>query len=124
MPSEAAARQLAEAWVDAWNRHDVDGILGHYAEDVEYVSPLAANFTPDASGVIRGKDALRTYFVRTLNAYRDLRFELDAAFAGVSSVAVAYSGVGDRRAVEVMELGEDGRVRRVTVHYAHPTQAR
>jgi ketosteroid isomerase-like protein len=117
MPSEAAARELAEAWIDAWNRHDVDAILVHYDDDVEYVSPLAANFTPDASAVIRGTGALRTYFVRTLNAYRDLRLELEAALAGVQSVAIAYRGVGDRRAVEVMELGDDGRARRVAVHY-------
>jgi ketosteroid isomerase-like protein len=120
MPSEAAARELAEAWIGAWNSHDVDAILAHYADDVEYVSPLAANFTPDASGIIRGKDALRTYFVRTLNAYRDLQLELDVALAGVTSVAIAYGGISDRRAVEVMELGKDGRARHVTVHYAHP----
>ena len=112
----AAARQLAERWIDAWNAHDLDAILEHYAEDVEFVSPFVANITGERSGVIRGKGALRTYFVRALNAYRDLHFELEAVTAGVSSVAIVYGSVNDLRAVEVMELADD-RARRVLAHY-------
>jgi hypothetical protein len=117
MPTEAAAREFADRWIAAWNAHDLDGILEHYAEDVEFVSPFAANFTADASGVIRGKAALRAYFVRALGAYPDLQFELDYVGAGVSSVAIAYRSVNDQRAIEVMEL-ESARVVRVLAHYA------
>ncbi len=116
MPTEAAARELAERWIEAWNAHDLNGILQHYADDVEFVSPFASNFTPDGSGVIRGKDALRTYFVRTLNAYRDLRYELESVTAGIWSIAVVYRSVNEQRAVEVMQL-EDERIRRVLAHY-------
>jgi ketosteroid isomerase-like protein len=118
MPSEASARQLAESWLAAWNRQDVDAILAHYAQDVEYVSPLAANFTHNGSGVIEGRDALRAYFVRTLGAYPDLHFELEEVFAGVASMTVIYRSVNARRIAEAMELGADGVATRVLVHYA------
>src|SRR5919201_6502528 len=104
MPSEAAAREFADRWIAAWNSHDVDAILEHYRDDVEFESPFATNFTPDGSGVIRGKDALRTFFVRTLGAYPDLRYELERVCAGVSSIAVAYRTVNEQHAIEVMEL--------------------
>jgi len=116
MPSEAAARELAERWIDAWNSHDVDAILDLYCDDVEFTSPFVVNITGDESGVIRGKDALRTFFVRVLSAYRDLRYELDGVAAGIWSIAIVYRSVGERLGVEVMQL-EDGRARRVLAHY-------
>jgi hypothetical protein len=117
MPSQAAARELAERWVAAWNAHDLDGILEHYSEDVKFESPFASNFTTDGSEVISGKGALRTFFVRTLGAYPDLRYELEGAYAGVSTIAIAYKTQNEQRATEVMEL-EGDQIARVTAHYA------
>ncbi len=117
MPTEAAARELAERWVAAWNAHDLDGILEHYSDDVEYESPFATNFTADGSGVISGKHALRAFFVRTLGAYPDLRYELEGAYAGVATIAVAYRTQNEQRATEVMEL-EGEKIARITAHYA------
>jgi ketosteroid isomerase-like protein len=117
MPSQAAARELAERWVGAWNAHDLDGILEHYSDDVKFESPFASNFTPDGSGVISGKAALRTFFVRTLGAYPDLSFELEGAYAGVTTIAIAYRTQNGQRATEVMELDGD-KIAHVTAHYA------
>src|SRR5215831_4331753 len=61
MTSEQA-RRFAEEWVDAWNRHDLDGILAHYSEDVVFSSPFAARLIPGGDGTVRGRAALREYF--------------------------------------------------------------
>jgi hypothetical protein len=122
MPSEAAARELAERWIDAWNSHDVDAILSLYTDDVEFTSPFVVNITGDESGVIRGKDALRTFFVRVLNAYRDLRYDLEGVAAGIWSISIVYRSVGERLGVEVMQL-EGGRARRVLAHYGQRTES-
>ena len=34
------ARTLATEWVAAWNSHDLERILAHYAHDVVFSSPL------------------------------------------------------------------------------------
>ena len=109
---------LAEAWVRAWNAHDLDAILHHYADDVEFVSPFVEPLLGDPNGVVRGKAALGEYFARGLAAYPDLRFELLEALAGVGSVTVYYRSVRGLLAAEVMWLAEDGRVARVWVHYS------
>jgi hypothetical protein len=31
--------------VAAWNRHDVDAVIAHFADDVEFCSPIAAAVT-------------------------------------------------------------------------------
>jgi hypothetical protein len=112
------ADRLAAAWIAAWNAHDLDAILAHYADDVTFASPFVTALTGDASGVIDGREALRDYFRRGLEAYPDLRFELHAALPGVSSVALHYRSVGDRMAIETMELDADGAVVRVAAHYS------
>jgi ketosteroid isomerase-like protein len=33
---QAAADAFVERWVEAWNSHDLDGIVGHFAEDVVF----------------------------------------------------------------------------------------
>jgi ketosteroid isomerase-like protein len=50
--NEQQATRLAQAWIDAWNRHDLDAILRHYAPDVEFTSPFVSALSGEASGTI------------------------------------------------------------------------
>ena len=47
--TEEIARQFAREWVDAWNAHDLERILSHYAPDVVLRSPVAARLTSPGS---------------------------------------------------------------------------
>ena len=42
--TEDEARSFAADWIEAWNSHDLDRIMTHYAEDLVLVSPIAAQF--------------------------------------------------------------------------------
>ncbi len=57
---------FAEQWVQAWNAHDVEAVLAHFADDVVFTSPVAARVLPETGGVVRGKDALRDYWTTAL----------------------------------------------------------
>jgi ketosteroid isomerase-like protein len=35
------AQEFAAKWLDAWNGHDIEAILSHYADDIVFLSPLA-----------------------------------------------------------------------------------
>ena len=63
--SQESAARLAVDWIAAWNAHDLDRILAHYAEDFEMRSPLIVERGIDASGVLRGKPAIRAYWQAT-----------------------------------------------------------
>ena len=121
MITEQRAWELANGWVEAWNRHDLDAILAHYHPEVEFTSPFIVRLLDDPSGTLRGRDALKSYFERALKVYPDLRFELLQVLAGVNSVVLYYHSVQDLLAAEVMTLGEDGRVARVQAHYREGT---
>jgi ketosteroid isomerase-like protein len=44
---------FADDWVNAWNSHDLEKILSHFAGNVVFTSPVAAQFLDDSDGVIR-----------------------------------------------------------------------
>jgi hypothetical protein len=120
MISHEQADRFATEWIDAWNAHDLDAIVAHYAEDVSFVSPFVAALTGDESARIEGRAALREYFRLGLEAYPDLHFDLFTALPGASSIALHYRSVGGRLSIETMELDADGLVARAAAHYSGP----
>ena len=65
-----SAFAIAHERVEAFNRHDLEAILSHYAESVALTSLLATRVLGDPAGTVRGKPALRAYFAK---AWRPLR---------------------------------------------------
>ncbi|MBS0170876.1 MAG: nuclear transport factor 2 family protein [Nitrospira sp.] len=115
---EHFAQRLADDWIAAWNRHDLQAILSHYAPDIEFTSPFVSALSADASGTIRGLDRVRTYFRQGLTAYPDLRFELVRVLVGVGSLVLYYrSSVQGLLAAEMMIVNGEGLIQTVRVHY-------
>ena len=109
---------FARQWVAAWNSHDLDAIVSHYAPDVVLTSPVAAKILSDPSGTVRGETALRDYFRRGLEAYPDLHFELLEVMAGLSSVVLCYINQKGTKTAEFMEFGKNGKIVRVVANYS------
>jgi ketosteroid isomerase-like protein len=107
--TETEVREFAAEWVRAWNAHDVEAVLTHFADDVVFTSPVAARVVPETGGVVRGKEALRAYWNRALTQVPDLHFEVEAVYAGVSAVVVAYRNQAGGLVSEVLEF-DGGRV--------------
>jgi ketosteroid isomerase-like protein len=112
------AERFAERWYAAWNAHDLDAILEHYADDVEMASPLVAALAGRENGRIAGKEALRAYFAAGLERYPELRFEPIDLFVGVDSLVLQYRSVGGRLSAEVVFLDGEDRIVRYCAHYA------
>ncbi len=109
---------FARAWIEAWNQHDLEAILSHYAEEIVFTSPAAAKITGDASGRVEGKAALAAYWGEALRRIPDLRFTLRSVLAGVESVAIRYhSSRTDAEVVEVVRFGADGLVVEACAYY-------
>lgn len=115
---ETDSRQFAIDWIAAWNAHDMDRILMHYADDVRFTSPFVQRITGQQDGVVQGVSALRDYFSNALKAYPDLRFELITVLVGVNSVTLYYRSVKNLLAAEVMLFDGEGKVMTVLAHYS------
>jgi hypothetical protein len=116
--TEAEAQEFALEWIAAWNSHDLDRILSHYADDVEVTSPLVETVLGPGRVTLRGKELLREYWGTALAKYPDLHFRLYRAYAGPRSVVLHYQSVQALVSAECMEFNGAGLVRRVLAHYA------
>jgi predicted ester cyclase len=112
-----AARELANDWVAAWNAHDLDLIMTHYEDAIELTSPAAAQLLGRPDGRVVGKPNLRAYFQRGLEAYPELRFQLEDVLWGLNSVVLYYTNQKGSRTAEFMELSANGKVARVVANY-------
>jgi ketosteroid isomerase-like protein len=117
------ARAFAEEWIAAWNAHDLERILSHYADDFEMRSPLIAERMGEPSGRLRGKAAIRPYWAQGL-ARETLRFTLVDVLAGADSIAILYHRETGRLVAEVIELDAARRAVRGIAHYAHDGDGR
>jgi len=115
--------EFALSWVESWNRHDLDGVMSHYADDIEFMSPYVEPLIGETSGCLKGKEALRRYFEKGLKAYPHLHFELLEVFAGVNSIALLYLSVSDKVANEVLWLNSQGKISKAFVLYTNSPAA-
>jgi|KBSSwiStaDraftv2_1062776.scaffolds.fasta_scaffold830010_2 hypothetical protein len=114
-PAEADA--LARRWIEAWNDHDLERILAHYADGVVFSSPFVQQIGASPSGTIVGTKALRAYFTAALDAYPTLSFRLHAVFRGIDSVTLLYESVNGLLAAETLIVNEQHHVSRVLAQY-------
>lgn len=118
MLDRAFAERFAADWVAAWNAHDLDRILAHYADDFEMTSPVIVQIAGEPSGTLRGKQAVGVYWRKALQLIPDLQFELISLLVGVGSVTLYYKGTRGRLAAEVFHFGPDRKVVKAFAHYA------
>ena len=119
MTDEEALR-IARGWIAAWNSHDIDRILSHYSDAIELTSPLVSRILGAGVNVVSGKAALRKYFLRGLDAFPDLKFELWGAYPGLDTLIVHYQSVRGLHGAEFMRIDSSARVCQVIAHYAAP----
>lgn len=109
-------KHFAEEWVNAWNSHDLEQIMSHYAEDFEMSSPVIQQIMGIESGTIKGKQQVREYWAKALAKIPELHFELMGYYAGVNSIVLHYKGHRGLSA-EVFFFNNYGLVDRAIANY-------
>ena len=99
--------EFAERWIDDWNSHDLDRVLSHYANDAEFRSPIAAQRVGD--GIVKGRDALQTYWSPAFEKRPNLRFHLKKAFVGHRAISIHYGDELGRDIIETLLFDETGK---------------
>lgn len=112
------AKQFTEEWIRAWNSHDLESILAHYAEELSFSSPLIPLLRFNDSGIIQNKSDLKRYFEIGLSAYPELHFKLHHYYIGIQTLVICYTSVNGREAAEVFELNTEGKATKVYCNYS------
>ena len=107
----AWAEAFARDWVNAWNAHDIERIFSHYSDDFEMTSPLIVERMGVPSGRLKGKNAIRPYWVSGLSMSPSLRFELLNVMVCVNSLAILYRSVtAGRLVIEYFQFDDNRQV--------------
>ena len=119
MITHETAGAFTKDWIEAFNSHEIEAILEHYADDVEFYSPFIKLLQFNEEGFIRNKTELKRYFETGLQAYPDLHFQLHNFFTGVDSIVIYYTSVNGRLAAETFQLNKEGKAISVFCHYTN-----
>jgi ketosteroid isomerase-like protein len=114
--AERDVMAFVASWIDAWNHHDLERILSHYAHGIVFLSPIARQLT--GNGRVAGIDALREYWGEGLRSFRDLKFELLQVLRGDDCLTILYRDQRGQSVAETVEFGDDGKVVRSYACYA------
>ena len=117
MTAEVDADAFAREWIEAWNAHDLERVLTHYAADVELSSPIAAERVAGSDGYIRGEAALRANWEPALAANPDLHYELENVLTAVDGCTILYRNHRGQQVAESLFWNEAGLVTRAAVAY-------
>jgi steroid delta-isomerase len=103
---------FAESWIAAWNRRDVEAVLAHYAEEAQFVSPVARNLV--GRPTLRNKKELEDYWRTAIAHIATLEFKLDHAAwdekrLELNVVYEANLNGECKRACEIMQFDAAGR---------------
>jgi len=110
------ANKFSLEWVEAWNEHDLDKIMTHYAEAFEMTSPVIKQIMNEPTGKIKGKKEIRAYWEKALKMNPNLHFEIIKSFSGANSVVIHYKGHRGLSA-ETFFFNSEGKVISAHAHY-------
>lgn len=109
-------KQFAEEWEKSWNSHDINKIMDHYANDVIVISPIAEKLLGNPE--VKGFEAVKSYFVKGLQAYPSLKFEVIDVLSGEESIVLYYINQNGIKAGEFMQIDSEGKISCMYAHYS------
>jgi SnoaL-like domain len=118
MDDAVSAEAAAAAWIAAWNAHDLDAIMDHYAGDVVFRADTVVSRWNRPDGTLRGKSELREHFRRGLERAPALHFTLRTVLTCPGGYAVFYERENGNVVIDAVEVDAHGRGVRVQAYYA------
>jgi hypothetical protein len=109
---------ITNDWIDAWNEHDLDRIMSHYSDDIEYVANTVFSRWHKPDGKLQGKEELREHFRLALLVAPQLRFTLKNVFSAPHGYAFHYERENGNHVLNVVELDVMGLMKKAQVFYS------
>ena len=100
--------QVANNWLKAFNEHNLEALLSLYNEQAEHYSPKLKVRLPETQGLIKGKTALRAWWLDAFERLPSLQYISQTLTANNERVFMEYvrkvKGEDDTKVAEVLEI--------------------
>ena len=110
-------RSHADAWLAAWNAHELDAIMDCYADDVEFVASTVVERWGRADGRLRGRAELRRHFQMGLELAPSLHFTEEALLTCPTGYALVYHRENGNCVIDAVELDSLSSAVRIHAYY-------
>lgn len=101
-------KDIAKLWFKAFNYHNLENLLSLYDDNAEHFSPKLKIREPQTKGLIKGKEALRTWWKDCFDRLPTLQYEVKKLTADSDQVFMEYTrkvdGEEDLQVGEVLEI--------------------
>jgi len=101
-------KQKAHNWFAAFNAHDLEKLLELYDENAQHYSPKLKIRLPETQGLIKGKEALRSWWKDAFDRLPSLSYEVIKLTADTEQVFMEYTrhvdGEEDLSVGEVLQI--------------------
>jgi ketosteroid isomerase-like protein len=108
MAIEQLNLDVARKWLKAFNEHHLENLLSLYDEDAVHFSPKLKIRHPETNGLIKGKDALRSWWKDAFDRLPQLHYQERTLTADDNRVFMEYirqvPGEDDLNVAEVLEI--------------------
>jgi ketosteroid isomerase-like protein len=84
-------KEIANAWFEAFNSQQLDWLLSLYANDAEHYSPKLKVRKPETGGVVRGREALRSWWQDSFDRLPSLQYIPATITANDARVVMEYT---------------------------------
>lgn len=112
------ATNFSEEWIESWNSHDIEKIISHYSDKLEFKSPLIVERYSDPDGTIYDREKLREYFLFGLKSNPSLTFKLKQVLLGVNALTLYYENARGGETTEYFEFNKEYKVVRSVSCYS------
>jgi ketosteroid isomerase-like protein len=121
MEKDKLNEAIALNWFKAFNEHHLEDLLSLYADDAEHFSPKLKVRRPQTQGLVRGKNALRTWWQDSFDRLPSLKYTVKTLTANEDRVFMEYlrqvDSEPDMMVAEVLEI-QDGKIVFSRVYHA------
>jgi hypothetical protein len=104
MSDEEVTSRIANQWIDAFNRHDIDVLLALYSDTAEHYSPKLRARQPETRGIVKGKEKMRAWWQDSFDRLPSLRYELIRLTCQKNRVFMEY--IRHVQGEETLRVGE------------------
>jgi len=81
---------IAKKWFDAFNQHDLAKLMSLYDNNAQHYSPKLKLRSPETKGLIKGKQALESWWKDCFERLPTLKYEPTKFIADNNSVFMEY----------------------------------
>ncbi len=121
---EERNRRIVEIVCEAFNNHDPEAILEHFAEDGVW---LLARGTPPDGQVLTGKEEIRRMLVQRFSAIPDMAWEIHSHWAGGNRACSEWTVTGSEAngaalrwlGCDLWQLDSDGKILRKDTYWKY-----